>query len=139
MFMIPMARFSFASAVVALVFIVLGLSRAAAAADDLRSLQDTLNNINQEQLAIYQQFQMIQELRRRDTEAARLPTVGQRVGPPGNYDDVVAEQKAQFERDARYSRQLDELYSRHRDLDRERRSIMESMQKLRQASRPAGG
>jgi hypothetical protein len=135
----PIARNPLTSVVVALTVIVLGFSRAEAAADDLKGLQDALNIVNQEQQAVYQQFQMIQELRRRDAEAARPPAVGHRVGPPGNYEDVVAAQKAQAERDERYSRQLGELYSRHRDLDRERRSIMESMQKLREAPRPAGG
>jgi hypothetical protein len=135
----PIARSPLTSVVVALTVIVLGLSRAEAAADDLKGLQDALNIVNQEQQAVYQQFQMLQELRRRDAEAARPPAVGYQVGPPRNYEDVMAAQKAQAERDGRYSRQLDELYSRHRDLDRERRSIMESMQKLREAPRPAGG
>ena len=136
--MIPIARFPIARAAMALAVVVLGLSRAAAAADDLKSLQDALNIVNQEQQAIFQQFQMIQELRRRDAEAARPPAIGQ-PGPPGNYEDVIAARKAHAERDEHYARQLDDLYARHRDLDRQRRAIMESMQRLRQASRPTGG
>ena len=118
--------------------IVFGLSGMAAAADELKSLQDALNIVNQEQQAIFQQFQMIQELRRRDAEAARPSAIGQ-LGSPGNYEDVIAARKAHAERDEHYARQLDDLYARHRDLDRQRRAIMESMQRLRQASRPTGG
>jgi hypothetical protein len=124
--------------VAACALVVVGLSGMAAAADGLKSLQEALNIVNQEQQAIFQQFQMIQELRRRDAEAARPPAIGQ-LGPPGNYEDAIAARKAYAERDERYARQLDDLYTRHRDLDRQRRAIMESMQKLRQAPRPSGG
>ena len=125
-----------AAAVFAAVF--LGPSSAAGAADDLKSLQEALNIISQEQQAVFQQFQMIQELRRRDAQATH-PSVLRQVGPPGNYDEVVAARKAQVEREEYYSRQLDELYSRHRDLDRQRQSITEAVQKLRAAPRPPGG
>ena len=134
----PIARYPFARVVLALAVLVLGLGRAEAAADELKSLQDALNIVNQEQQAIFQQFQMIQELRRRDAEAARPSAIGQ-LGPPGNYEDVIAARKAYAERDEHYARQLDDLYARHRDLDRQRRAIMESMQRLRQAPRPSGG
>lgn len=125
------------SATVAALTVVLSMDAAPAAENDVKALQEALNLINQEQQAVYQQFQMIQQLRRANAEPM-LPPVG--GGVPGNYDDVVAAKKGQAEREEAYARELQELYRRHRDLERERQPIMESLRRLRQeAPRGSGG
>jgi chromosome segregation ATPase len=111
-------------------------SVARAAGDDLKTLQDALNMLNQEQQAVYQQFQMIQQLRRSNAEPA-IPQIG--GGPPGNYDDMVASKRAQADREEAYARELRELYQRHRDLEREKQPIVDRIRQLRATPpRPAG-
>lgn len=107
------------------------------AGEDLKSLQDTLNMLNQEQQAVYQQFQMIQQLRRSNAEPVTPPIGG---GPPGNYDEMVASKRAQAERDEAYARELRDLYQRHRDIEREKQPIIERMRNLRdEKTGKAGG
>ena len=107
------------------------------AADDLKALQEQLALINQEQQAVYQQFQMIQQLRRSNAEPV-LPPIG--GGPPGNYDDMVASKRAQAERDEAYARELRDLYQRHQDLEREKQPILQRLRELRESpSRASGG
>lgn len=101
-----------------------------AASDDAKPLQESLSLINQEQQAVYQQFQMIQQLRRANAEPV-LPPVG--GGPPGNYDDMVASRRAQMERDEAYARELRELYQRHQDLEREKQPILDRLREIRES------
>lgn len=130
-------RFPIARAMAALTVIVLGLGTTQAAENDVKALHEALTLINQEQQAVFQQFQMIQQLRRANAEPV-LPPVG--GGPPGNYDDVVAAKKGQAEREEAYARELQELYRRHRDLEQEKRPLMEGLRRLRQeAPRRSGG
>lgn len=121
--------FPIARAGLALTVIVLGSSAVQAANDDVKALQETLALINQEQQAVFQQFQMIQQLRRANVEPV-LPYVG--GGPPGNYDEMVAARSAQAQREEGYTRELQELYWRYRDLDQEKRPIVEGLRRFRQ-------
>ena len=125
----------------ALLFVIavlcFGWRSAHPASEDLKSLQDALNMLNQEQQAVYQQFQMIQQLRRSNAEPV-LPPIG--GGPPGNYDDMVASKRAQTERDEAYARELRDLYQRHQDLEREKQPILQRLRELRESpSRASGG
>lgn len=104
-------------------------STAHPAGEDLKSLQDALNLLNQEQQAVYQQFQMIQQLRRSNSEPVTPPIGG---GPPGNYDEMVASKRAQAERDEAYARELRDLYQRHRDIEREKQPVIEKIRRLRE-------
>jgi hypothetical protein len=105
-------------------------ANAAWPAEDEKALQAALTLLNQEQQAIFQQFQMIQQLRRSNAEPV-LPAIG--GGPPGNYDDMTATRRAQADREEAYARESRELYQRHRDLEREKQPIIESLRRLRQA------
>lgn len=117
--------------------VLLCASFARAAGDDLKSLQDALGLLNQEQQAVYQQFQMIQQLRRSNVEPV-LPPIG--GGPPGNYDDMVANKRAQTEREENYAREMRDLYQRHRDIEREKQTIIQQIQRLRKnGARAPGG
>ncbi|MGQ0751369.1 MAG: hypothetical protein ACT4PS_12605 [Betaproteobacteria bacterium] len=114
----------------------LGSSTVHPAGEDLKSLQDTLNVLNQEQQAVYQQFQMIQQLRRSNAEPVTPPIGG---GPPGNYDEMVASKRAQAERDEAYARELRELYLRHRDIEREKQPLVQRLRQLRESAERARG
>ena len=109
---------------------MLAAGMAGAAGEDARALQEALSLISQEQQALFQQFQMIQQLRRSNAEPV-LPPVG--GGPPGNYDDMVAYRRSQMERDEAYARDLRELYQRHQDLEREKQPILAKLRELRQS------
>lgn len=122
---------------IALALLLLSGSGSIFAADDLKALQEQLALINQEQQAVYQQFQMIQQLRRSNAEPV-LPPIG--GGPPGNYDDMVASKRAQAERDEAYARELRDLYQRHQDLERDKQPILQRLRELRESpSRASGG
>lgn len=109
---------------------------AGAAAEEVKALQEQLSLITQEQQAVFQQFQMIQQLRRSNAEPV-LPPIG--GGPPGNYDDMVASKRAQAERDEAYARELRELYQRHQDLEREKQPILRRLRQLRESAQRAPG
>lgn len=111
-------------------------SVAHAAGDDLKSLQDALNMLNQEQQAVYQQFQMIQQLRRSNVEPT-APSIG--GGPPGNYEEMISNKRAQAEREEAYAREMRDLYQRHRDIEREKQPLIHQIQRLRQTGPRAPG
>ena len=77
--------------------LLLLLSGIAAAADNKSELEDlyaAVNTLNQDQQAVFQQFQMVQELRRandRDFYASQLSAPQYATGVP-NYADLVARQ-----------------------------------------------
>lgn len=102
---------------------------AGAAEDEAKALQERLSILNQEQQAVYQQFQMIQQLRRANAEPLTPPIGG---GPPGNYDDMVANRQAQRERDEDYARELRQLYQQHQDLEQQKRPLFERLRALRE-------
>lgn len=117
------------SLLAAVAAVLFGAHPVGAASEDAKALQEALSNINQEQQAVYQQFQMIQQLRRSNAEPV-IPPIG--GGPPGSYDDMVASKRAQMDRDEAYERELRELYQRHQDLEREKQPILERLRQLRE-------
>src|SRR5690349_6519285 len=77
----------------------------------IRQVEAALAAISQEQQALYQQFNMVQELRRNEERQLLVP------GPPltVNYDERVREDQARSQRIRDYMSQLDQLYARHRE------------------------
>ena len=98
-----------------------------AGGDALRALQGSLTLINQEQQAIFQQFQMIQQLRRANAESGVPPVGG---GPPGSYEDMAATRRTQAEREETYLRELQDLYQRHRELEQQKQPILDNLRRL---------
>ena len=109
----------------ALLLLSLLLRPGVTAADDkadkdseLQSLYSTLNMLNQEQQAIYQQFQMLQEVRRSNVPfygtTSMLP---QLVGAPANYDEIVAKQKSAIQRDEDLSQQANQLLDKYNEIE----------------------
>jgi hypothetical protein len=113
--------------------LLVAVPAAGAADDEAKALQEQLSILNQEQQAVYQQFQMIQQLRRANAEPLTPPIGG---GPPGNYDDMVTNRQAQRERDEDYARELRYLYQQHQDLEQQKRPLLEQLRRLR-ASPPS--
>jgi hypothetical protein len=100
---------------------LLPLSMSAVAADkgtELQSLYNALSMLNQEQQAIYQQFQMVQELRRNNA----LTLYGAQIPPPTageipNYDEQVAAQRSAVRRAESLHLQADQLLARFNEIE----------------------
>ena len=95
-------------------------------------VEAALARITQEQQAVYHQFQMVQEMRRNDErQLLPLPT----YSPPGtlpNYEDVKREDEARMQRIRQHQYELDRLYARYRELDAQKRPLLEQLAVLAQ-------
>jgi hypothetical protein len=87
--------------------------------EQIRQVQAALTRISQEQQAVYQQFQMVQELRR--SELAQVQPLQSYTPPatPPNYDDVQREQEERTARIQQHQEELDRLYALPRRKSRE--------------------
>jgi hypothetical protein len=111
----------------------------------MRQIEATLGRITQEQQAVYQQFQMVQELRRNE-ERQLLPMQTYSLGPtPRNYEDVKREEETRALRVRELQYELDRLYTRYRELEDQKRPLLDTLSALAQqrvqepaAQRPAG-
>jgi hypothetical protein len=103
---------------------------AAAQADPAKRIRDELSLVQQEQQAVFQQFQMVRELR---NELLAPPpqrpalSYGGVDGTVPNYDDQVAAQKDREQRIGDYSRQMEQLYARYQELDGRRQALVEEL------------
>jgi len=118
------------------------LLSAAALADaateaEIGRAQVQLEQLQRLQQTVYQQFQMIQELRRTEIDA-QYPQVIQNSpdyamgNSPPNYEDVV---RQRAERDGRikyYTDELNRLYAQYQDLENQKRSLVERLNVLLQ-------
>src|SRR3954469_8248460 len=92
---------------------------------EIRQLQSQIYAVQQEQQSVFQQFQMLQSLRRDEQQAAN-PTVIENSpvyssdNPPPNYDDIVREKAARDERIRQYTSEVNAVYARHQALEREK-------------------
>jgi hypothetical protein len=90
---------------------------ASAGADELQDLYGALNMLNQQQQAIYQQFQMVQELRVGSVPRVQGPMFLSPAGKVTNYDEVVEAQKRALERSESLYRQADQLLARYNEIE----------------------
>jgi len=123
--------------VAAFALLLSGVALADPATDaEIRHLEAQLNQLQQEQQSVYQQFQMVQELRRTELQA-QYPQVIQNspqyeMGSPPNYEDV-ARQKAEREyRIKQYTEELNSLYARYREMEDQKRALLEQLDSLAQ-------
>lgn len=104
---------------------------------EILRIQAQLQRIQQDQQSTYQQFQMIQELRRAEMDAAnpqvvQNPPIYPDGGQPPNYDDVVREKAERERRINQYTGQLDELYARYGEMDAQKKSLQQRLNELTQ-------
>ena len=107
-------------------------------------LEMALNQVQQEQQAVYQQFQMTQELRRNEIQenypqAIQTPNSmmqapyamgGLKDNPPQSYDDNVRIQRERQERIEQYTRDLNRFYSRYAELGEQKRVLLDQLMEL---------
>jgi hypothetical protein len=102
---------------------------------EIRRVEGALNRISQEQQSLYQQFQMVQELRRSDlAQVQPLQSYTPPATPP-NYDDVKRDEEARTERIQQYQEELDRLYARYRELEEQKKPLLEELSALAQQRR----
>lgn len=95
-------------------------------------LEMALTRVQQEQQAVYQQFQMIQELRRSDMESGYRPgappsPANMQALPSINYDESVAQQRQQQERIEQRTHEMNSLYARYVELGRQRQALLDQI------------
>jgi len=100
----------------------------------ITQLEMALNHVSQEQQSVYQQFQMLQELRRNEMQDANM-LVTQGMGgvkdmPPISYDDSIQLQRERKERFQQQSRDLDRLYARYAELGEQKKVILDQLREL---------
>ena len=106
-------------------------------------LEITLNQLNQAQQSVYQQFQMVQELRRNETQIdppqavlntspsdAPYSMSGVNSNPSLNYDENVRLQRERQERLRQYTRDLTDLYARYSELEEQKRAVLGQLMEL---------
>jgi hypothetical protein len=99
---------------------------------EVRRVESALTRISQEQQSVYQQFQMVQELRRSDqTQMQPLQSYTPPATPP-NYDDVKREEEARAERVKQHQYELDRLYARYRELEEQKKPLLDELSALAQ-------
>jgi hypothetical protein len=97
----------------------------------IRRIELALNRLSLEQQSLYQQFQMLQEMRRGEMQHQYDAT--QSYTPPAtppNYDDIVRERSAREQRIRQYGDELDRLYARYRDLDAQKQPLLDALSQL---------
>jgi hypothetical protein len=110
--------------------LLLHLSFAASANDsaELENLYAALNMLNQQQQAIYQQFQMVQELR--FSTAPRLYAPPVPAGEIANYDEVVEAQRNANLRAEYLYQQADQLLSQYSEIEAMKKPLQQRIYEL---------
>jgi predicted nucleic acid-binding Zn-ribbon protein len=97
----------------------------------VRAVEAALARITQEQQSIYQQFQMAQELRRGDERQMQpLPLYGVPTSP--NYEDIKRDEAARAQRVKDLQSEVDRLYARYRELEQQKKPLLEQLSALAQ-------
>ncbi|MBS1184959.1 MAG: hypothetical protein H6R09_560 [Proteobacteria bacterium] len=118
-----------------LVYMVMLLQLSFAAAADngteLDKLYSALNMLNQQQQAVYQQFQMVQEMRRGSTPMLYgMPLPPQLNGQIVNYDAVVEAQKNAIQRAEDLYRQSEQLLARYYEIEEMKKPLQSKIYDL---------
>jgi hypothetical protein len=119
-----------------LILALLTVGRAAAETEEsrLERLEAAYNRVQQEQQAVFQQFQMSQELRRNELEPPPSSPGIRRYSAMGedsralDYDENVRQQQARQERLLRYDREISRAYTRYLELASQKKALLDQMQ-----------
>jgi len=129
-----MRRLVFAVAILLALSPALGLADAKVDAE-IKRIESALDQLYRSQQSLYQQFQMVQELRR--SEAARAaergaPAYGA-AAPPIDYEVLQQERRRREERLRSLSDELDRLYADYQALEKQKRPLLDRLNELTRA------
>lgn len=99
---------------------------------ELQRLNSALSMLNQEQQAIHQQFQMVQEMLRNNakTLCAGQSNLMTSRGDVPNYDDVNEARKNVIRREESLYQQADQLFSKFSQLEEQKKPLQERIYAL---------
>jgi peptidoglycan hydrolase CwlO-like protein len=102
---------------------------------EVRQLQAQVAAIQQEQQSVYQQFQMVETLRRDELRAAHPDVIDNSAAysmnnPPPNYDDMVRAKQAREERIRQYTSDVSTLYARYQELEDQKQQLLARLRSL---------
>jgi hypothetical protein len=98
---------------------------------EFKRLSLAIGQVQQAQQSVYQQFQMIQELRRAELVRAENGPNAYGIGaPPGNYEDLQRERERRDRRVQELGAEMERLYARYQRLEDEKRPLMDQMNDL---------
>lgn len=125
---------------VALAFLALPAWPAETLQQQMLRVESALNRLSLEQQAVYQQFQMVQELRRNEERLAlqRLPIYRIPTTAAPSLDDAQRDEQARVQRLNELQAEGDRLYARYRELEEQKRPLIDSLATLAQAPSEAG-
>ena len=132
-----MRRAGFATLAAALfAFAPAPLVRAQANAEldaEAKRIEATLGRISQAQQSTYQQFQMVQELRRAELARPDPFAPQSNVGiapPPQDYNELQRQREERENRIKERTAELDRLYARYQELEEQKRALLERLSEL---------
>jgi hypothetical protein len=97
----------------------------------IKRVEIALNRITLEQQSVYQQFQMVQEQQRNAMLRSYPSTQVYTPAPtPPSYDEMVREREAREARLEAYESELDRLYARYRELEEQKRPLLDELAEL---------
>lgn len=100
---------------------------------EIKRIESALARIQQAQTGVYQQFQMVQELRRselaRPDPFAPQPSVGI-APPPMDYNELQRLREGREQRIKDLGAELDRLYTRYQELEAQKAPLIERMADL---------
>jgi hypothetical protein len=105
----------------------------AGAAAELERLQSALGVIQQTQQSVYQQFQMVQELRRAELAGSDPFAPQANVGiapPPQDYNELRRRREQRDDRIKELTAELERLYARYQELEDQKQPLLERMGEL---------
>ena len=129
--------------ILVLILALLNFGWAAAETDEARleRLESAYIRAQQEQQAVFQQFQMTQELRRNELEPPQPSAAVRRYSAMGedsralDYDENVRQEQTRQERLQRYDREISRAYTRYIELGNQKKALLDQMQQA-QAPEP---
>ena len=108
----------------ALLLLQLSFTAAADNGTELEKLYSALNMLNQQQQAVYQQFQMVQEVRRSSIPMLYgMPMPPQPSGQIPNYDVLVEAHKRAIQREESLYQQADQLLAKYNEIEEMKKPI----------------
>lgn len=121
--------------------LLLSLPLSAASHDvekQIQELETALSMLQQERQDLFQQFQILQELRRHELQQESdiiTQQLSRSITRDGivNYDDVQKRKQERFARIKEYTAELDEIHGRYREIDSERRALIRELSDLRRS------
>ncbi|MBK6617717.1 MAG: hypothetical protein WAT53_06240 [Nitrosomonas sp.] len=125
---------------IGLLLLSLPLSAANDVQKQRQEVEAALSMLQQEQQNLFQQFQMLQELRRQELLQENSIIMQQSQPIVGNamlnYDEVQKREQERLVRIKDYSARLNEIHERYQEIDRERQVMINELTALRQGKSP---